>query len=132
MPRNWVFQDKHRPPSGVSWEDIVTGTGKGKKWAKYHPDFLPFVEPVEMSAGTNLWQTFDGILIRTTSELLVEKASVDLYVLEIDCELVVGASLGEETTLVLVNRAKGGAVHGYPLTEGELEFKRRKYRDAAG
>ena len=84
----------------------------GKKVAKYHKNpTLPEIESIEMSFETN-------------GELICERGNERFYYIVMDD--IIGASSGEETNLVKVQRSISGPVHGYPITRDELIEQLRK------
>lgn len=89
----------------------------GRQVAKYHKNLtLPEIEAIEMS-------------FETEGELICERGSERFYYIIMD--EIIGASLGEETKLVKVQRSTSGPVHGYPITRDELIEQLRKNNSEA-
>jgi len=131
LPAQPVEAHKHRPPGGKkTWDEIVKGTTEGRRVSKYHHNMnLEDISRLEMlySQETGIYH-FGANQYETHGWLLIHKDHVRLHVIRVE-GLIIGASLGEETNLVLVNRSQSGPVHGYPITEAELEKKKRKYQN---
>ena len=103
--------NKHHPQPSRTWEEIVASTASGRRIAKYRPGVQ--IEELEMSYHR------DGhLLFRKQTESCY-------YVIRGD---VIGASQGEETGITLIKRRQSGAVHGYPITQRELDDYLRKSR----
>ena len=113
---NWAGNDepkrhKHIPDRSIVWDEIVVRTGKGRKWAKYHPNLTDDqICEIEMNYH-------EGTFLR-------RKRTECLYYRTFDYEI--GASLGQVTRIVLIYRHMGGPVHGHPITQSELVAQRRK------
>jgi len=116
-PARWAEYDKHFPERGMTWDELVRRTGEGDEIACYHPKFTPqVIKNMEMSykQGHFLYRKGSGGNL------------IDVYFLPYTA--VIGASQGEETNVVLVFRAQEGSVHGYPISEDELEKHKRRAR----
>jgi hypothetical protein len=91
---------------GTPWSEVRKRTGEGRhKIAKYHPDITDEeLRTLELS--------FEE------SNLIVEHQTVRFYCVK--HSRVVGASCGEDTCYVKINRHQNGDVHGHPNTAQEL------------
>lgn len=117
----WAGYDKHHP-KGKEWQELIRLSGDGRKIARYKPGTN--IRDLEMSYNQPKTPGEAG----NWGEYLVTRGNndqnlADYYVITKD--EVIGASLGEETSIVLVRRAQTGEVHGYPITPQELsDYKR--------
>ena len=133
LPAMWVEPDKHAPPRGrLEWADFIARTGMGRCVAKYRPGFTnEHIRQLEMShdrdEGEELTFEFLGTWYRTSCERLARKKLKMLFCIAVE-GLEIGGSRGEETNMLLVNRAKSGHVHGYPITGKECDDIRKKER----
>lgn len=104
--RRWASRKKHlRPSRKIAWEDVVKATGEKHGWARYARNLPMAIEEIELSClenGIELPQ--QGLVRRFWREFAFS----------------VGASEGEETTLVYVEWHSAGDVHGRPITRAEL------------
>jgi hypothetical protein len=106
----WQPYKKHLPPNQRKklWAQVVRETREPGHKGYYHPDFLGNIENLETSA-----------LERGHS--LYEEGPVRYFWVEF--VETIGASRGEETTLVLVEWHRNGYFHGHPVTWEELKRK---------
>lgn len=106
--RYWERRQKHMPVPHVDWKDVVKSTKQGD--AHYKPNMTEEeIKKIEMDCVTH------------GTELPGTHPSRKRYFLRYDT--VIGSSKGEETTIVYSEWARSGAVHGRPITEGELKKK---------
>ncbi|MBX3415222.1 MAG: hypothetical protein KF708_21230 [Pirellulales bacterium] len=108
--------------------DVRRQTGLGRKIAKYHSS-LTFddIETIEMAFEGDHVLTIGGRVYTSHAEQIFSHSVVRIHFVRID-ELILGASLGEDTNIALVKLSQPGCVHGYPMTRRELDAKIKKYR----
>lgn len=118
-PPTWIdYKERHFPPPGIRWEEIVRSTGGRKGRARYHPRMMPaMIERFEMECLSP--QLREQGLVH---EILPHpKPNVRMFWREIaDLGFSVGASGGRETNFMYVEYNSSGPVHGRPMTCEEL------------
>jgi len=107
----WEDRKKHVPPTGVPWAELVPKTALHGDPALYHHDFRSLEARREIETRC----VMIGTMFKEVS------SAKRCYFMNVG--RVVGASCGEETCYVYAEWASGGAVHGRPITEGELRKK---------
>ena len=112
----WSGCEKHRPiANGPRWPLVRAGTNQGNKIAKYHEDMtLDEIEELEMS-------------FVHPNHLINERRGVRYYFGFSSEGSIVGASYGEDTSFIVIQRHQAGHVHGYPETRQRLIDRMRKY-----
>ena len=108
LPPVWVPW-LHGFRRGVPWDQQIRDTADGKARYAQHVD----IEALEMS----LVDPSNVI----AHELPRTRRAVRMFWM--DTGAMIGASCGEETTMVYVEWAQSGAVHGRPITLAELKRK---------
>ena len=105
----WGGCDKHKPiKNGPRWPIVRARTKEGKKVAKYYEDMtLSAIESLEMS-------------FIHADHLIYERGRVRYYYGYTENGETVGASYGEDTPFIVVQRHQSGHVHGYPETRQRL------------
>jgi hypothetical protein len=96
---------KHRPPEGLSWQQIVDNTKNGNA-------LYCITEADQRQAEAEC--LMNGPLLR-------EIKNKRMFFMEMD--QVIGASEGVETKFIYVEWLVSGECHGRPITEQELKRK---------
>jgi hypothetical protein len=110
----WVGCTKHRPIIGTPWAQVRAGTNQGNKVAKYHENMTDDdIEAIEMSFAE-------------PEDLIYERTCVRYYYARSSGGAIIGASNGQDTAFVLIQRHQTGDVHGYPETRDRLISLMRK------
>lgn len=103
---------RHRPSNNVEWQVIVKQTGDGKKPRAMYMQGLTLGRQRIMEMGA----VVDGLGMELPRD---KRATVRRFVQQFD--EIIGASLGEQTTWMLVEYHQAGAVHGRPVLLSELK-----------
>lgn len=112
LPPRWAANPKHLPAYNEDWDSVVRKTGQRRGIARYSPALTAAqIENMEM----------DCVRAPLGTELPRPKDHVRAFFQEFDFE--VGASQGQRTNFIYVEYHTSGVVHGYPITETELESK---------
>jgi hypothetical protein len=112
----WGGCDKHRPiTNGTPWTIVRDGTNEGKKIAKYHEEMtFDDIEELEMS-------------FTDPNDFIYERKGVRYYYARSYQDGIVGASYGQDTAYIVIQRQQSGFVHGYPETRARLISKMREH-----
>lgn len=129
-PPRWVHLRKHQLPGGnKKWSAIRRGTALGDKVARFK-----FAEAIIRPLGMQFVR-YEAIMYEDDEpadfELRPDIADDQLggvgisdngngrkyYVIANE---VIGASLGQDTRIMLIKRSRTGPTHGYPITESAL------------
>jgi hypothetical protein len=109
QPAYWAGTvHKHRPVGNkIPWDRVRFGTNQGQRISKYHSSLtLEEIRNLEMS-------------FIEPDDLVIERKTVRYFIARSDRQCV-GASRGQDTRYVIINRSQTGAVHGYPATVEEI------------
>lgn len=123
-PPRWANYPKHHPIGGnTTWEEVVSRTNSGRrKISRYLSGMRrEEIESLEMSVGqvfTEDNERRENIDAQLDVHFICTQGVVRFYYRVVD--RVIGASLGEETSIIKIHWHQNGDVHGYPITEEEL------------
>jgi hypothetical protein len=101
LPIQWVHYCKHLPIGGnTTWDEVIAGTALGKRVAKYKSGMRPAqIRAIEMQ----IEQQVGPDRIPSWRRITKTELGVVWYYYVVEDEII-GASLGQETNLVKVER----------------------------